>query len=190
MAESWAWTSLGVKEQLLIFSSCLSPGRVKKLQKFISFCLKVGHSAYLKHSKFTWRKLIVMRLLSNVPNQHIVEQEWSTRVVVLISGAFVRSQLITNGIYIWVKLANHSARNNLFLTLCVIHKFKKQWTTLGRLSTENGSAVDCWMALWNLIVSLWQDVIHCVHDPQQSTAVKRQVLRDTLKNTVFPSIPH
>ena len=27
---------LGVEEQLLIFSSCLSPGRVKKLQKFIN----------------------------------------------------------------------------------------------------------------------------------------------------------
>ena len=44
---------LGVEEQLLIFSSCLSPGRVKKLQKFINFCLKVGHSANLKHSKST-----------------------------------------------------------------------------------------------------------------------------------------
>ena len=40
---------LGVEEQLLIFSSCLSPGRVKKLQKFINVCLKVGHSANLKH---------------------------------------------------------------------------------------------------------------------------------------------
>ena len=48
--------SLGVEEQLLIFSSCLSPGRVKKFQKFINFCLKVGHSAYLKHSKSTWRQ--------------------------------------------------------------------------------------------------------------------------------------
>ena len=44
---------LGVEEQLLIFSSCLSPGRVKKLQKFIKFGLKVGHSANLKHSKST-----------------------------------------------------------------------------------------------------------------------------------------
>ena len=33
---SWAWTSLGVEVQLLIFPS-LSPGRVKKLQKFINF---------------------------------------------------------------------------------------------------------------------------------------------------------
>ena len=44
---------LGVEEQLLIFWSCLSPGRIKKLQKFINFCLKVGHSATLKHSKST-----------------------------------------------------------------------------------------------------------------------------------------
>ena len=42
----------GVEEQLLVFSaSCLSPGRVKKLQKFINFCLKVGHSSNLKHLK-------------------------------------------------------------------------------------------------------------------------------------------
>ena len=51
MAESWAWTRLRVEEQLLIFSSCLSPGLVKNLQKFINFCLRVGHSANLKHSK-------------------------------------------------------------------------------------------------------------------------------------------
>ena len=48
---------LGVEEQLLIFSvSCLSPGQVKKLQKFINFCLRVGHSSNLKHSKSTWRQ--------------------------------------------------------------------------------------------------------------------------------------
>jgi len=48
--------------QLLIFLSCLSPGRVKKLQKFINSCLKVGHSANLKHSQSTykWRHLIVL----------------------------------------------------------------------------------------------------------------------------------
>ena len=34
---------------------CISPGRVKKLQKFINFCVKVGHSANLKHSNSTWR---------------------------------------------------------------------------------------------------------------------------------------
>ena len=36
-----------------IFSSWLSPGRVKKLQKFINFCLRVGHSANMKYSKST-----------------------------------------------------------------------------------------------------------------------------------------
>ena len=61
IAELWAWTSLGVKEQLLIFSSLLS-GWVKTLLKFINFCLKVGHSATgsLKHSKSTWTQLIVL----------------------------------------------------------------------------------------------------------------------------------
>ena len=49
----WSW---GVEEQLLFSSSCLSPGQIKKLQKLINFCLKVGHSANLKHSKPTWRQ--------------------------------------------------------------------------------------------------------------------------------------
>ena len=35
---------------------CLSPRWVKNLQEFINFCLKVGHSANLKHSKSTWRQ--------------------------------------------------------------------------------------------------------------------------------------
>ena len=46
---------MGVGEQLLIFSSCLLAGRVKKLQMFINFCLKVDYSANLNHSKSTWR---------------------------------------------------------------------------------------------------------------------------------------
>ena len=56
--------------QLLIFLSCLSPRRVKKLQKFINSCLKVGPSANFKHSKSTynWRELIV---LGNVQNHNI-----------------------------------------------------------------------------------------------------------------------
>ena len=61
----WAWTSLGVEEQLLIFSLCLSPGWVKNLQMFINVCLKVDHSANLNHSKSTWRQ----------PNQE--KQPWS-----------------------------------------------------------------------------------------------------------------
>ena len=45
--------SQGVEEQLLIFLSCFSPERVKKLQKFINFCLKVVHDANLKLSQST-----------------------------------------------------------------------------------------------------------------------------------------
>ena len=56
----WAWTSLGVEEQLLIFPLCLSPGWVKNLQMFINVCLKVDHSANLNHSKSTWRQPIVL----------------------------------------------------------------------------------------------------------------------------------
>ena len=59
-----AW---GVEEQLLISSSCfiISPGRVQKVQKFINFCLKVGHSANLKHSKSTRRQLTLLWKLEN-----------------------------------------------------------------------------------------------------------------------------
>ena len=47
---------LKLVQLLLIFSSCLSPGRVKKLQKFINLCLKVGHSANLNYWNCTWRQ--------------------------------------------------------------------------------------------------------------------------------------
>ena len=76
-----AW---GVKEQLLISLSCLSPGWVKKIQKFINFCLKVCHSGNLKHIKSTWRQLtscerykIVTKALGAMHAQHffIAEQE-------------------------------------------------------------------------------------------------------------------
>ena len=46
------WSRTASAEQ--IFSSCLSPGRVKKLQMFINFGLKVDHGAILKHSESTW----------------------------------------------------------------------------------------------------------------------------------------
>ena len=90
--------SQGVEEQLLIFLSCFSPERVKKLQKFINFCLKVGHDANLKLSQSTWRH---MWLLWNVQNQHIMEWERSTTVVVLISGTFMRSRLIYDRCLPW-----------------------------------------------------------------------------------------
>ena len=89
--------------QLLIFSSCLWPGRVRKLEKFINFCLKVGHSANLKRSKSTWRQLIVPW---NVQN-HKIKSSGKSRnrndlQQLLISAAFVRSRLITNSVYTWV----------------------------------------------------------------------------------------
>ena len=72
----WAWTSLGVEEQLpaelLIFSSCLSPGRVKKLQMIINFCLKVDHSANLNPSKSTWSQLIIV--VWNVQNHNLTSK--------------------------------------------------------------------------------------------------------------------
>ena len=60
--------------QLLIFLSCLSPWLVKKLQKFINSCLKVGHSANLKQSKSTCKWIA----LGTMHAQHflISEREW------------------------------------------------------------------------------------------------------------------
>ena len=86
----------GVEEQLLISSSCLSPGRLKKLQKFINFCLKVGHSANLKHSKSTWSQLIVLWKVQNHPQRLTTSwsrngKDRSTTVVVLISGVLARA---------------------------------------------------------------------------------------------------
>ena len=98
--ESWAWTSNWESKSnflLLIFSSCLLPGRVT----------------------------VVPWLLWNVQNPHIVERERSMTVVVLISGAFVQSRLIYEScLHLSDTFAYRGAHNNLFLTLRVIHKVK------------------------------------------------------------------
>ena len=91
---------LGVEEQLLIFSSCLSPGRVKKLQKFINFCLKIGHSATLKHSKSTRQSSCdscEMYKISTSRNGNDLRQ-LSFWYRALSCGA----DWFTKGVYIWV----------------------------------------------------------------------------------------
>ena len=97
--------SLGVWDyrsaQMLIFSSCLSPGRVKKLQKFINFCLKVGHSSNLKHSKSTWRQSSCesceIYKISTSPNENDLRQ-FSFWYRALSCGG----DSFTKGVYIWV----------------------------------------------------------------------------------------
>ena len=84
--------SWGVEDQLLIPSSCLSPVRVNKLQTFINFCLKVGHSYNLSSCE-RYKSTFSTSWSENVNDR-------STTVVVLISGAFGRSRLITRGVYI------------------------------------------------------------------------------------------
>ena len=71
-------------------------------------------------------KTIVLCLLWNVQNQHIAERQRSlATVVVLISGAFVRSRLIYERcLHLGDTFAYCSAHSNLFLTLHVIHKLK------------------------------------------------------------------
>ena len=111
---------LGVEEQLLIFSSCLSPGRVKKLQKFIKLCVKVGHSANLKHSKSTWRQSSCDSCkkykISTSRNGNDLRQ-LSFWYRALSCGA----DWFTKGVYISVTNL-HIAVPNLFLKLRVIHK--------------------------------------------------------------------
>ena len=71
-------------------------------------------------------KTIVLCLLWNVQNQHIAERQRSlATVVVLISGAFVRSRLIYERcLHLGDTFAYCSAHSNLFLTLHIIHKLK------------------------------------------------------------------
>ena len=100
--ELWAWTSLGSWRAILLLIplSCVLPGQVKKLQKFVN--LKVGHSANLKHSKSTWRQLIILwktqnhNIKGSGNNVHSALLDRGTyrsdrcmRVVILILGAFV-----------------------------------------------------------------------------------------------------
>ena len=92
---------LGVEEQLLIFSSCLSPGRVKKLQKFINFCLKVGHSANLKHSKSTW-----IPWSCDSSAMYKISTLWNGKDLRQLSFWYrslsCRVNWFTKGVYIWV----------------------------------------------------------------------------------------
>ena len=101
-----AW---GVTEQWLICSSCLSPGRVKKLQKFTTFCLKVGHSVNLKYSKSTWRQLIANNMKSSGHNAGSALADRGTGTIDLGQLSF----------------AYRSAHNYSLLTLRVIHLLKR-----------------------------------------------------------------
>ena len=130
-----------VEEQLLIFSSCLPPGRVKNLQKFTNFCLKVGHSPKLKHSKSTWRPWSCdsceMYKISTSRNGNNLQQ-LSFWYQVLSCGA----KWFTKDVYIWVThLHINSAQNNLFLMLRVTHKLENN-ALLGRAKKLKSS--QCW----------------------------------------------
>ena len=111
--------------------SCLSSGRVKKLQKFINLCLKVGHGANLKGSKSTWRHLIILRqnitskALGTMHAQHflIAEQEWLIYDSCCFDvGRFHADQ--QKRPHLSDTFAYCSAHNNLFLMLLVIQKLK------------------------------------------------------------------
>ena len=74
---------MGVEKQLLIFSSCLTPGPIKKLHTFINFCLKFGNSATVKHSKSAWEQRI---FLWKVQNQNIKSSGHNARSALLDRG--------------------------------------------------------------------------------------------------------
>ena len=130
----------GVEEQLLISSSyfIISPGRVKDFQKFINFCLKVGHSANLKHSKSTIRKLILLWKLQNhnalctlstsLSRGHRGDV-WERSIYDNCRfdiGCFCASRLITKvSTPEWDICISQCPLNNSFLTLSVIHELKR-----------------------------------------------------------------
>ena len=66
-SELWAspWTSLWFEKQDIVdLFVMFIAWTCQKLEKFINFCLKVGHSANL-NSKSTWRQLIVLWKVQN-----------------------------------------------------------------------------------------------------------------------------
>ena len=114
---------LGSRRAIAIFSSCLSPGRVTKLQKFIHFCLKVGHSANLKRSKSTWRQ-------SSCDSCEMYKINTSRNATIYDSCRFDMGRFRAEPTDLpkvstseWT-FAYRSAHNDLFLTLHVIHKLK------------------------------------------------------------------
>ena len=123
-----AW---GVTEQKLICLSCLSPGRVKKLQKFITFCLKVGHSVNLKHSKSTWRQLIANNMKSSGHNARSALLDRGTgtnnpRQLLFWHRTFSCDPTnYERCLHPSETFAYRSAHNNSFLMLRVIHELKR-----------------------------------------------------------------
>ena len=122
-----AW---GVTEQKLICLSCLSPGRVKKLQKFITFCLKVGHSVNLKHSKSTWRQLVANNMKSSGHNARSALLDRGTGTIDLrqLSFRYRAFSCKTTNYEVCLHpsdtFAYRSAHNYSLLTLHVIHELK------------------------------------------------------------------
>ena len=107
----------------------------KKLQKFINFCLKVGDSANLKHSKSTWRQRIV---LWKVQNHNIKRSGHAHHFFDRGAGAMDLPQLSfwyralscePNNYKVClhpsVTFAFRSAHNNSILTLRITHKLKR-----------------------------------------------------------------
>ena len=86
---------------LLIFLSCLLPGRIKKLHKFINVYLRVGHSANLKHSKSAWMpwscdSCEMYKIITSWNGNDL--WQWPFWYRALSCGA----DWFTKGVYIWV----------------------------------------------------------------------------------------
>ena len=102
------------------------------IQKLMKLSLKVGHSTNLKHSKSSWRHIIVRWKIQNHHNgssrhdAHSALGEcelWSqgpsdhdNNIVVLVSGALVWGQLITKNPWILCNTFNES-----FWVTCISH---------------------------------------------------------------------
>ena len=137
MAESWACTSLGVEEQLLIFLSCLSPDESKsfktssqtplsKLAKVLIWNIQSPHEDNLSSCERC--KIITSKALGTMRAQHflIAERERSIYDSCRFDIGRLRSEPTNyeRCLHPSDTFAYHSACNNLFLTLSVIHKLK------------------------------------------------------------------
>ena len=134
--ESWAWIRRAIADLFVMFISWTS----QKALRVHEFCLQVSHDANLKHSKSTWRQLTILWKLQD---HNIKSSGHNTRSALLYRGDF-QERLINNNYCYYIgnsrvsrlikevstlypsdKFAYHSAHNNSFLTLYVIHELKK-----------------------------------------------------------------
>ena len=124
LGPAWESKSNAIADLFVIVIALTS----QKAWKFINFCLKVGHSANLKHSKYRWRQLIVLSEMYKIITSKALGNRGTGTVYDNCRFDIKRFRAEPTN-YEWClhpsdTFAYRSAHNNLFLTLRVIHKLK------------------------------------------------------------------